>query len=90
MIEKWFEDFTLMVKQVIPDGVGGETTLYSRQIKIFSPVGISWKNTAGIVSPTKAQLEAGANWTLANSNDSKAAKYFPIKAIPIARVISRG
>lgn len=69
---------------------GGETTLYSRQRKIFSPVGISWKNTAGIVSPTKAQLEAGANWTLANSNDSKAAKYFPIKAIPIARVISRG
>ena len=69
---------------------GGETTLYSRQRKIFSPVGISWKNTAGIVSPTKAQLEAGANWTLANSNDGESPKYFPIKAIPIARVISRG
>lgn len=28
MIEKWFEDFTLMAKQSIPDGLGGETTLY--------------------------------------------------------------
>lgn len=69
---------------------GGETTLYSRQRKIFSPVGISWKNTAGIISPTKAQLESGANWALANSNDGDSSKYFPIKAIPIARIISRG
>lgn len=69
---------------------GGETTLYSRQRKIFSPVGISWKNTAGIISPTKAQLEDGANWALANSNNGESSKYFPIKAIPIARIISRG
>ena len=69
---------------------GGETTLYSRQRKIFSPVGISWKNTAGIISPTDAQLEDGANWTLANSNNGESSKYFPIKAIPIARIISRG
>ncbi len=69
---------------------GGETTLYSRQRKIFSPVGISWKNTAGIISPTKEQLENGANWTLANSNGGDASKYYPIKAIPIARIISRG
>lgn len=69
---------------------GGETTLYSRQRKIFSPIGISWKNAVGIVSPTKAQLEAGTNWTLANSNDGESPKYFPIKAIPIARIISRG
>lgn len=69
---------------------GGETTMYSRQRKIFSPVGVSWKNTAGIVSPTNAQLEDGANWALANSNDGTSPKYFPIKAIPIARIISRG
>ena len=69
---------------------GGETTLYSRQRKIFSPVGVNWKNTAGIVSPTNAQLEDGSNWTLANSNDGTSPKYFPIKAIPIARIISRG
>lgn len=69
---------------------GGETTLYSRQRKIFSPVGISFKSGTGIVSPTNAQLESGANWTLANSNESGEAKYFPVKAIPIARIISRG
>ena len=68
---------------------GGEDTMYSRQRKVFSPYGISFKNTS-IISPTDAQLENGANWTIANSNESGTAKYFPIKAIPIARVISRG
>lgn len=68
---------------------GGEDTLYSRQRKVFAPYGISFKNT-GIISPTDAQLATGSNWTIANSNESGEAKYFPIKAIPIARVISRG
>ena len=68
---------------------GGEDTLYSRQRKVFAPYGISFKNTS-IISPTDAQLADGANWTLANSNETGEAKYFPIKAIPIARVISRG
>lgn len=68
---------------------GGETTLWSRQRKIFSPYGISFKNT-NIISPTDAQLESGANWTLANSNEGTKAEYFPHKAIPIARIITRG
>ncbi len=67
---------------------GGEDTLYSRQRKIFSPYGISFKNT-GIISPTDAELANGANWTIANSNEASA-KYFPVKAIPIARIITRG
>ena len=67
---------------------GGETTLYSRQRKIFSPVGISWVNDSGIISPTEAQLENGANWELAPSSADGAA--YPHKAIPIARIISRG
>lgn len=67
---------------------GGEDTLYSRQRKIFSPYGISWKSPT-IISPTNAQLESGSNWTLANSNES-ASKYFPHKSIPIARIITRG
>lgn len=67
---------------------GGEDTLYSRQRKIFSPYGISFKNT-GIISPTDTELENGANWTIANSNEASA-KYFPVKAIPIARIITRG
>lgn len=68
---------------------GGEDTLYSRQRKIFSPYGISFKNT-GILSPTDAQLEAGSNWEIANSNETSKTEYFPIKAIPIARIITKG
>ena len=67
---------------------GGEDYLISRQRKIFSPIGISFKNNT-IVSPTDAQLETGSNWELAPSTDA-ANKVFPHKAIPIARVISRG
>lgn len=68
---------------------GGEDTLYSRQRKIFSPYGISFKQS-GIVSPTKEQLETGANWELANNNASSSKKYFPIKAIAIAQIVTRG
>lgn len=68
---------------------GGETTLWSRQRKIFAPYGISFKNT-GIKSPTNTQLETGSNWEIANSNESTGKEYFPHKAIAIARVITRG
>ena len=72
-----------------PKTNGGEDTLYSRQRKVFSPYGISWK-TPTIISPTDAQLSTGSNWQLAQNNNSGAAKYFPEKAIPIARIITRG
>lgn len=69
---------------------GGETTLYSRQRKIFSPQGISFKQPS-FVSPTDAQLATGSNWEIANSNEEGDKKsYFPHKAIPIARIITRG
>ena len=68
---------------------GGVDTLYSRQRKVFSPYGISFKDNS-ILSPTNAQLENGANWEIANSNESGTKEYFPIKAIPIARIITRG
>lgn len=68
---------------------GGETTLWSRQRKIFSPYGISFK-APSMISPTDAQLENGSNWELANSNEASNKEYFPIKAIPIARIITRG
>ena len=71
-----------------PEKNGGETTMYSRQRKIFSPYGISWKGKA--MSPTDAQLKTGSNWTIANSNESTSEKYFPEKAIGIARIITRG
>lgn len=67
---------------------GGQDTLYSRQRKIFSPYGISWTDSS-IISPTDAQLETGSKWSLANSNES-IKEFFPHKAIPIARIITRG
>lgn len=68
---------------------GGQDTLYGRQRKIFSPYGISYTDPA-ILSPTNANLETGSKWSLANSNEGGSAEYFPHKAIPIARVITRG
>lgn len=72
-----------------PEKNGGETTLYSRQRKCWSPVGVSFKN-GSIISPTDEELEKGSNWQLAQNNKSGAEKYFPIKAIPIARIKTRG
>lgn len=72
-----------------PEKNGGETTLYSRQRKCWAPVGISFKD-GSIISPTDEELEKGSNWQLAQNNKSGAEKYFPIKAIPIARIKTRG
>lgn len=72
-----------------PKTNGGEDTLYSRQRKVFSPYGISFKDNS-ILSPTDEQLENGANWEIANSNNNSKKEYFPIKAIPIVRIITRG
>lgn len=72
-----------------PKTNGGETTLYSRQRKCWSPVGISFKNQT-IISPTDDELATGTNWQLAQNNKTGAEKYFPIKAIPIARIKTRG
>lgn len=68
---------------------GGETTLWSRQRKIFSPYGISFKKT-NIISPTDEQLAMGSNWEIANSNESGSPEYYPHKAIAIARIKTRG
>lgn len=68
---------------------GGETTLYTRQRKVFAPYGISWKNTS-IVSPTTEELETGTNWEIAHNNSSDKSASYPIKAINIMRIITRG
>ncbi len=68
---------------------GGETTLVQRQRKIFAPYGVSWK-TSSIISPTAAQLETGSNWEIANDNATTTKKYYPVKDIAIARIITRG
>lgn len=67
---------------------GGQTYLYSRQRKVLAPYGISFtKSSVATNSPTDAELKTAANWTLVNDGSDK---YFDHKAIPIARIISRG
>lgn len=72
-----------------PKKNGGESTLYSRQRKVFAPYGISFKNT-GIISPTAEQLEDGNNWEIAWNNSTSDARCYPLKAINIARIKTRG
>ncbi len=72
---------------------GGEDTLYTRQRKVFAPFGISYeKKNQATPSPSDAELRDGANWSLVHSGESTAANrsYINHKAIPIARIISRG
>jgi len=67
---------------------GGQTSLVSRQRKVLAPYGISFtKSSMATKSPTPAELETGANWTLVNDGNGE---YIDHKAIPIARIISRG
>lgn len=69
---------------------GGQTTLYSRQRKVFAPHGISYtKSNQVSLSPTNAEFETGTNWELVNDGGTSK-KYINHKAIPIARIISRG
>ena len=74
-----------------PNTNGGQDTLYSRQRKCFAPYGISFtqENMASL-SPNDTELEDGANWELVSTQGTKAKQYIDHKAIPIARVISRG
>ena len=76
-----------------PKRKGGEDTLYMRQRKVFSPFGISYeKNDQSSLSPTDSELAEGVNWALVHSGETQAANrtYINHKAIPIARIISRG
>lgn len=76
-----------------PSKNGGEDTLYSRQRKVFAPYGISYeKKSQATNSPTDAELGKGENWTLVHSGEDVAANrsFINHKAIPIARIISRG
>ena len=75
-----------------PKTNGGEDTLYSRQRKCFAPYGINFtKDSMSSLSPTDAELEIGSNWELVNNSQSSTdRRYISSKAIPIARIISRG
>lgn len=76
-----------------PKTNGGVDTLYVRQRKVYAPYGISYiKKSQVTLSPTDEELENGDNWELVNDGNSNVAKrkYINHKAIPIARIISKG
>ena len=73
-----------------PKTNGGQDTLYSRQRKVFAPYGISYiRSSQASLSPTTAELENGANWSLVH-NGASTKEYIDHKAIPIARIQSLG
>lgn len=74
-----------------PKTNGGQDTLYSRQRKCWSPYGISFIgiNNISTLSPTDAELSDGDNWELVNTGGTNK-KYINLKAIPIARILSKG
>lgn len=66
---------------------GGEDTLISRKRNAVSVAGISYlKAVQTTNSPTNAELENGKNWSLVNNGTDT----INHKAVPIARIISRG
>ena len=76
-----------------PKTNGGQDTLYTRQRKCFAPFGLSYEKTnQATLSPTSAELQNGANWTLVHSGEAQAAQrsYINHKAIPIARILTKG
>lgn len=67
---------------------GGEDTLYSRQRKVIAPKGFSYtKANQKSKSPTNEEFADGSNWALVSDSEGN---YFDHKAIPVARIISRG
>ena len=74
-----------------PKTKGGEDWLITRQRKLFAPKGFSFvQPSTPIVSPTNAQLETAARWDVVKDTNGTNRGYYPSKAIPFARIISRG
>lgn len=76
-----------------PKTKGGLDTLYMRQRKVFAPYGISYEKASQTsLSPTDTELKNGANWTLVHSGETVEGNrsFINHKAIPIARIKSRG
>lgn len=72
---------------------GGADTLYTRQRKIFVPKWISFtKASMSTASPTKSELENGANWEVVNSGEAIKANrsYVNHKGIPMLKIVTRG
>ena len=71
-----------------PKTDGGEDWLITRQRHLYAPRGFSFvQPDSPIISPTNAQLATAARWSIVKDS---ASGYFDSKAIPFARIISRG
>lgn len=64
---------------------GGQDTLYVRDRFVIGAEGLTFIKPNG-VSITNAELENGANWEIINNGNT----YLSHKAIPIARILSKG
>lgn len=74
-----------------PKTSGGMDWLINRRRNLYAPRGISFKMpSTKIVSPTNAQLKAAANWEMVKDSKTSGNAYYNHKAIPIARIISKG
>lgn len=70
---------------------GGQDTLITRRRKAFIPYGISFTKSSMVsLSPTDAELEIAANWSLVNDGAANNASYIDHKSIPIAQIKSEG
>lgn len=70
-----------------PKTRGGIDILYTRDRVCFAPVGISYTDTSNY-SPTNDDLKDGDNWEIAH--DGSHTEGYPLKAIPIVQVKTRG
>lgn len=72
-----------------PKTQGGLDQLLTRQRKIFAPFGIGFTMAAmATKSPALSELEVGANWEVVQNSGKT--ETIDTKAIPIARIISKG
>lgn len=84
-----YEDFPVKhAHEMVRDAKtnGGEDMLITRRRLVYAPYGISYK-TQTKISPDDTDLENGDNWELVKAEDESVIDH---KAIPIARIISRG
>ena len=72
--------------------INGETREFPMGITYKEVVKEYEKTSQATLSPTDAELANGANWCLVHSGESSEGdrSYIAHKAIPIARILSRG
>ena len=68
---------------------GGQDMLITRQRKLFAPRGFSFvQPSTAIISPTDVQLATAERWTPVT--DTAGTGYYDSRAMPFARILSRG